>query len=190
MPTPPVVETMFPAPAGPERAAVRRKRWSENVAVMLAPPAATVTVHDPPPLHGAPHCTVEPAVGVACSVICVPGVTAAEQVAPQLRLPPPDHEAVTMPEPFPSFTIAKFASSCTKVAVTCVAACTFVSVHMAPLAVEQPDHCLRCQPWAALARRVRLAPTLTVTGHEAFRQLTLVPVTVPWPLRWIETVTV
>ena len=73
---------------------------SVNVAVTVVA-AVSVTTHVPVPEHGAPQpAKVEPAVGAAVNVTCVPLANGAAHVAPQLI---PAGALVTVPVPVPAF---------------------------------------------------------------------------------------
>jgi hypothetical protein len=182
MSMPAVVEMTLPVPDGPEMPAVSRKRCSVKVAWTIEPPAATVTKHELLPLHGAPQVTVVLVAGIAVNMMVVPGATDAEHAVPQFREPPPAQVAVTVPVPLPALAMTNDASSCTNVAVTWVALLTFATVHIVAFTVEQPDHCIRCQPELAFAWRIRVAPTSSGVVHEASTQLTPEPVMVPCPV--------
>ncbi len=162
-----------------------------NVTGTVVPAAATVTMHDPVPLHGAPHAEVEPALGVAVRVTCVPGAREAEQVAPQLRLPPV-HDAATVPVPVPDLETTKLAFLSTKVALTVADAAIDVIVHVAPLvAVQPPDQLWKFESAPGTAVSTTVEPTVAGTTQLAAVQLMPpVPVTLPFPVCWIVTDTV
>jgi hypothetical protein len=106
---------------------------SVNVAV-TAVAAAIVITHVPVPWHGAPQpAKVEPAVGTAVNVTCVPLANGAAQVAPQLI---PAGALVTVPVPVPALVTVnvKLFALKVNVAVTVVAAVS-VTTH-----VPVPEH--------------------------------------------------
>ncbi len=183
----PPVPVTVPVPAA---WIVRATFASVNVAFTSVSAAPIVTAQPALPLHGASHARLEPVAGVACSVTCVPCGMMAEQVAPQLRLPPPGHVAVMVPEPFPSFAMTKFASLSANVAVTCVGAVTLVSVQLVAATLVQPDHILKSDVDPGAACSTRLEPTTTDAVHEVSVHVTPGPVTVPSPVRWIVTSTI
>jgi hypothetical protein len=115
-----VVQLMPPAPVTvpmPVRSMLRSYLTKLNVAVTVVAAAVVVTPQEPLPVQGPDQTNVDSGWGVACNVTRVPAGIAAEQVAPQLMLPP-DQFAVTVPEPLPCRAIIKLAFLMAKVTLT------------------------------------------------------------------------
>jgi hypothetical protein len=111
---------------------------------------AHVPVPEQAPLHPA---KVEPAAGLAVSVVAVPGVTDWEQVAPQLM---PAGLLVTVPEPVPFFVTDSVTGVAVNVAVTDVAALTVTA--QVPVPEQAPLQPAKVEPEAGAAVRVTAVP--------------------------------
>lgn len=144
MPTPCVVETTLPELAGPAIDTCTRYVVTLKFAVGLMLPAAgivTTQVADvEQPVALLQDANVEPVPAVAVSVTCVLGAIDAEQLVPQLRLPPPAHDAATVPvPPLPPFEIVRLPFFSVNVAVTVVAVVIDDNEHVPVAFVQAPD---------------------------------------------------
>jgi hypothetical protein len=172
-------DTTVPAPA-PLRSTVSVCKIGLKVAVTVVA-AASATMHDavpvqPPPLQPA---NTEPAVGEAVSVITVPALNCAPQVAPQLM---PAGVDATVPAPRPALVTVSVYCLSANSAVTSVAPLT-TTVHGAVPAQPPPVQPTKVESAAGAAVSVTLdaggncslqsAPQVMPVGAE---------VTVPLPL--------
>jgi hypothetical protein len=100
---------------------------------------------------------MDPAAGIAVSVIAVPGVTDCEHVVPQLI---PAGAPVTVPVPVPLLTTESVTGVVRwNVAVTLVAALTVTA--QVPVPEQAPLHPAKAEPAAGVAVSVRAVPGAT-----------------------------
>jgi hypothetical protein len=152
---------------------------SVNVLVTVVPPAATVTVHG---LLAQPViAAVEPVDGVAVTVTWVPSGIDAEQPEPQFRLPPPAHDAVTVPVPLPFLARLKLAFFSTKEAVTAVGCMSGEIVHVVMVEELQPVQPFALESEPGFDVSMIVEPLLKLPMHWVVAQGS-VPVMVPLPL--------
>jgi len=124
---------------------------SVNVATRVVPPAGIVIWQAPAPVQGADHASVESACGIPETVTTVPCGMAAEQFAPQFKLPPPGHVAVTVPAPLPCRETTKLAFLTANVALTCCGAAIEETMQVVPVTLEQPDQLWKTESAPATA---------------------------------------
>jgi hypothetical protein len=167
---------------------------SVNVATTVVPPLGTVSMQVPEPVHGPENASVDAADdGAPVTVTAVPCGMFAEQVVPQLMLPP-CQVAVTVPLPFPCREITKLAFLSAKVALTVTGAEMVGSKQVAALVIVQPDQVLKSESDPGVAISDSAVPESTETVQApavavAGVQLTLLSAvaTVPFPLSWMVT---
>jgi hypothetical protein len=123
------------------------------------------------------------------TVTDVPRGIDAEQPVPQFRLPPPVHDAVTVPAPLPFLAMLKLAFLRANVALAATGAVMPVSVHVAPDVVVQPDHDSKFESEPGVAVSDSDAPESTETTQLAAVQFTLPSELVIVPLPDRESVT-
>jgi hypothetical protein len=159
-----------------------------NVAVIIVA-AFTVTTQLPVPEHAPPQpAKVDPALGVAVSVICVPGVTFSPQSAPQAI---PAGLLLTVPVPVPFFVTVSPTGTRLNVAVTVVAVLT-VTVQEVAVPEQPPLQPAKTDPGAAAAVSVNGEPGATSSAQSAPHEIpvgTLVTAPVPVPVRVTESLT-
>jgi hypothetical protein len=167
---------------------------SVNVATTVVPPLGTVSMQVPEPEHRPEKASVDSDdAGVPMTVTTVPCGMFAEQVVPQLMLPP-CQLAVTVPLPLPWREITKLAFLIANVALTVTGAETTGSMQVAALVVVQPDQVLKSESDPGVAVSDSAVPESTETVQEpavavAGVQLMLLSAlaTLPFPESWMVT---
>jgi hypothetical protein len=149
--------------------------------------AFTVTTQAAVPLHAPPQpMKIEPPVGAAVRVNCVPGFTVSEQSAPQAI---PAGELVTVPEPAPPVVTESVTGAGLNVAVTVVAAFTVTA--QAPVPLHAPLQPAKTEPAVAVAVSVNGVPGATDSEQSDPHEMPAgALVTVPAPVPLLVTVSV
>jgi hypothetical protein len=155
-------------------------------AVGLTLPAAGIVTaqvgeveHAATPLHDA---NVEPVAAVAVSVTWVLGAIDAEHAEPQLRLPPPAQDAVTVPlPPLPPFEMLRLPFFSTNDAVTLVGPRSGEIVQVVSVDELHPVQPLALESAPGFDVSVSVEPLLKLPVHGLVAQGS-VPVTDPSPL--------